>query len=244
LLTPLKLATKLLPEMSRKLIVALDFTNEAEARKLIEQIDPKLCALKVGSEMFTLFGTGFVKNLVAKGYAVFLDLKFHDIPNTVAQACRAAAELGVWMINVHASGGRKMMTAARQALDVYGLDRPLLIGVTVLTSMSEGELTESGIDDSLAHQVTRLTTLAQESGLDGVVCSAHEVPAIKTACGTSFITVTPGIRLAGDALNDQSRVVTPEQAIQLGSDYLVVGRPITRSEQPEAVIRRILQSIQ
>lgn len=226
--------------MRSKLIVALDFAQESDALELIEKLDPALCALKVGSEMFTLFGRSFVRNLVKQGYRVFLDLKFHDIPNTVAQACRAAAELGVWMVNVHASGGYNMMKVARQALDAYGTNRPLLIGVTVLTSMSADELPLLGVSRTLDQQVESLAKLAFEAGLDGVVCSANEVSAIKAACSTSFLTVTPGIRLSGDEWNDQSRVVTPEQALKLGSDFLVVGRSITRATNPQAIINTLL----
>jgi orotidine-5'-phosphate decarboxylase len=226
--------------MTSQLIVALDYSVESEALDLIQQIDPTLCALKVGSEMFTLFGTEFIRNLVKQGYKVFLDLKFHDIPNTVAQACRAAADLGVWMINVHASGGFKMLEAANHALMDYGVQRPLLIAVTVLTSMSAEELPAIGILSNLEEQVIRLAKLAQETGLDGVVSSAHEVPRIKSNCGTSFLTVTPGIRLDNNNRDDQSRVVTPEQASVLGSDFLVVGRPITRSSSPATVINSIL----
>lgn len=229
--------------MTTKLIVALDFSNQEQALALIEQIDPASCALKVGSEMFTLFGTDFVHALVKRGYKLFLDLKFHDIPNTVALACRSAAELGVWMINVHASGGLNMMKAARAALEPYGEKRPLLIAVTVLTSMDASELPQIGVDASLEKQVSRLAHLSQQAGLDGIVCSAHEVPFIKSQLGTEFLTVTPGIRLSGDNADDQSRIMTPQEAAKLGSDYLVVGRPITRSQEPAAVINTILQSI-
>ncbi|MGQ3891389.1 orotidine-5'-phosphate decarboxylase [Legionella sp. CNM-4043-24] len=229
--------------MTSRLIIALDFNHETDALRLVEQLDPRRCALKIGSEMFTLFGRDFVRKLVGQGFSVFLDLKFHDIPNTVAQSCIAAADLGVWMMNVHASGGANMMSAARKALDSFGNERPLLIAVTVLTSMSAAELPQLGVNGSLEHQVERLTRLAHESGLDGVVCSAHEVPAVKALCGSSFLTVTPGIRLPGDRLDDQSRVVTPEQAVRLGSDCLVVGRPITRAAQARPVVEVILQSM-
>lgn len=229
--------------MSEKLIVALDFNKDSDALALVEQLNPGLCALKVGSEMFTLYGTDFVHTLVKQGYKVFLDLKFHDIPNTVAEACRAAAGLGVWMVNVHSSGGARMMQAAKSALESFGPGRPLLIAVTILTSTSANELPEIGIEATLDSQVARLASLAHVSGLDGVVCSAHEVPAIKARCGASFLTVTPGIRLAGDDNNDQSRVVTPEQAIALGSDYLVMGRSITRSAHPKALVNRIINSL-
>lgn len=230
--------------MTPKLIVALDFDNEHAALSLIEKLDPKSCALKVGSELFTLFGTDFVKQLVKRQFKVFLDLKFHDIPNTVANACKAGAELGVWMMNVHASGGVSMMQAARRAVDAYGANRPLLIAVTVLTSFNQTELTSIGINTPIMEHVKKLAILTKESGLDGVVSSAQEVNLIKRACGDQFITVTPGIRLTDDANDDQSRVMTPEQAINEGSDYLVVGRPITQSLNPELVVAEILKSIQ
>lgn len=230
--------------MSSTLIVALDFNTQEQALALVEQLDPTWCALKIGSEMFTHFGSDFVRDLVRRGYRIFLDLKFHDIPNTVARACRAAADCGVWMVNVHASGGSKMMQAASNAVREYGNKRPLLIAVTVLTSMSAGELPEIGLAGTLDEQVERLAKLARDSGLDGVVCSAHEVPAIKALCGDAFLTVTPGIRLKGDALDDQSRVVTPEEAVALGSDYLVVGRSITRSPQARDVAYGLYTSIQ
>lgn len=210
---------------------------------LVDQLDPALCALKVGSEMFTLFGADFVQTLVNKQFKVFLDLKFHDIPNTVARACKASADLGVWMINVHASGGLAMMQAASEALISYGSSRPLLIAVTVLTSMSAADLLATGIEESLENRVCNLAHLAQSAALDGVVCSALEVPAIKAICGPQFLTITPGIRLANDSKDDQSRVITPESAIKAGSDYLVVGRPITRASHPTHVIRELLNSI-
>ncbi|MFT4058249.1 MAG: orotidine-5'-phosphate decarboxylase [Legionella sp.] len=229
--------------MVSKLIVALDFNREQDALCLVDKLDPKLCALKVGSELFTLFGTQFVKQLIARQFKVFLDLKFHDIPNTVAQACKASAELGVWMLNVHASGGMNMMHSAREAIDSYGADRPILIAVTVLTSFSQIDLASTGVTIPVIEQVKRLAILAKESGLDGVVCSAHEIHAIKQQCGSKFIAVTPGIRLSNDAKNDQQRIMTPKEAITLGSDYLVVGRPITQAAHPERVVAQILKSI-
>lgn len=229
--------------MSAKLIVALDFDNQSSAMALVDQLDPMLCALKVGSEMFTLFGTDLVRALVAKQFKIFLDLKFHDIPNTVAHACKAGAELGVWMLNVHASGGLAMMKAAQQALIPYGSTRPLLIAVTVLTSMSETDLQALGIHMPLEKRVCELAQLTHEAGLDGVVSSALEVAAIKAACGPNFLTVTPGIRLQSDAMDDQVRVTTPELALRAGSDYLVVGRPITKASNPAQVVREILMSV-
>jgi orotidine-5'-phosphate decarboxylase len=229
--------------MSSQLIVALDFNREQDALTLVDKLDPQICALKVGSELFTLFGTQFVKQLIARQFKIFLDLKFHDIPNTVAHACKAGADLGVWMLNVHASGGMNMMRAAREAIDSYGANRPILIAVTVLTSFSQIDLASIGITIPVTEQVKRLALLAKESGLDGVVSSAHEVSTIKHECGRQFITVTPGIRLNSDAKDDQNRVMTPKEAIAIGSDYLVVGRPITQSDNPEAVVAQILKSI-
>ncbi|WMS87263.1 orotidine-5'-phosphate decarboxylase [Pleionea litopenaei] len=225
------------------IVVALDFDNEREALALIDQLDPKMCRLKIGKEMFTHFGPNFVKALVERQYDVFLDLKFHDIPNTVAKACRAAADLGVWMVNVHASGGEKMMSKAKESLQSFGDDAPLLIAVTVLTSMSEPELHQVGVSGNLDEQVLRLATLTRDCGLDGVVCSAQEAQTLKSALGQAFKLVTPGIRLATSAKDDQTRVMTPDQAIINGSDYLVIGRPITQSSQPLQTLCEITESI-
>lgn len=229
--------------MSSQLIVALDFNKEQEALNLVEKLNPQNCALKVGSELFTLFGTHFVKQLIDRQFKVFLDLKFHDIPNTVANACKAGAELGVWMMNVHAAGGMKMMSTAREAIESYGATRPILIAVTVLTSFNQHELDAIGITLPIHEQVKKLALLAKDSGLDGVVSSAQEVKEIKNKCGQSFITVTPGIRLPHDAKNDQTRIMTPRDAILEGSDYLVVGRPITQAVNPAQVVTEILTSI-
>lgn len=229
--------------MSMKLIVALDFNHQQQALSLVDRFDPQKVALKVGSEMFTLFGADFVKLLVARQFKVFLDLKFHDIPNTVAQSCKAAADLGVWMMNLHASGGQEMMQAARKALEPYGSQKPLLIAVTVLTSMTQAQLPSIGIKADVMEQVTRLARLAHDAELDGVVCSAHEAAAIKAKTQPSWITVTPGIRLADDSRDDQSRIMTPAQAIEAGSDFLVIGRPITKAQNPDEVIDRILKQI-
>lgn len=229
--------------MAPQLIVALDFDNELHALRLIEKLDPKDCALKVGSEMFTLFGTQFVKKVIRQEFKVFLDLKFHDIPNTVAKACKAGADLGVWMMNVHASGGLSMMQAAKTAMEAYGADRPILIAVTVLTSFDQNELTHIGIKTPIPEHVRKLAELTKESGLDGVVCSAQEVKAMKQTCGPQFITVTPAIRLISDSRNDQARVMTPKKAIEEGSDHLVIGRPITQSLNPERVVADILKNI-
>lgn len=214
-----------------KILVALDFDDKSKALNLVEQLNPSMCGVKVGKEMFTLFGPEFVKDLVKRDFNVFLDLKFHDIPNTVAKACRAAAELGVWMINVHASGGRVMMEKARQALDSYN-DRPLLIAVTMLTSMNQEVYSELGYQRDLAGQVTHLAEMSRQAGLDGVVCSSWEAELLKQQCGQDFKLITPGIRPEGSDKGDQSRVMTPAEAIKAGSDYLVIGRPITQASDP------------
>lgn len=225
-----------------KIIVALDYNNAEAVYQLVDRLDPSLCRLKVGKELFTVAGPDVVRQLVARGFDVFLDLKFHDIPNTTANACAAAADLGVWMVNVHASGGRKMMEAAKAKLDGQGSDT-LLIGVTILTSMSAEDVAEIGIQCSPADQVLHLANLAKQSGLDGVVCSAQEASSLKAACGQDFKLVTPGIRPAGSDAGDQHRIVTPEQAIANGSDYLVIGRPITQAEDPIAVLKAINNSL-
>ena len=223
-----------------KVIVALDYNQESDALKFVDSVDPSLCRLKVGKEMFTYFGPAFVKKLIERRFEVFLDLKFHDIPNTVASAVRAAAELGVWMVNVHASGGAKMMTAAREILEPYGSDAPLLTAVTVLTSMDQEQLAAVGIERQVRDQVCLLAQLAGKCGLDGVVCSAKEAPMLRQIMGKDFLLVTPGIRPLNAAVGDQSRVVTPKQAVLNGSSYLVIGRPITRAEDPNEVLRQIL----
>ena len=229
--------------MPSKLIVALDFDDQTKAMALVNQLDPRVCALKVGSEMFTLFGTDFVRTLIDQHFRIFLDLKFLDIPTTVARACAAAAELGVWMVNVHATGGKAMMHAAREALKPYSDARPLLIAVTVLTSMSEDDLHDLGVHQSLEQRVCELALLAQGVGLDGVVCSAMDVHAIKKACGDEFLCVTPGIRFSSNIMDDQVRVCTPEQALKAGSDYLVVGRSITGAKSPVQVVQDLLQTM-
>ena len=222
-------------------IVALDFHDERSVLEFISRLEPGSCRLKVGKELFTSAGPQLVEKLVSAGFDVFLDLKFHDIPNTVAQACKAAAQLGVWMINVHTLGGRRMMETTREALESLPR-RPLLIGVTVLTSMNELDLAEIGLP-APAVQVERLARLAKASGLDGVVCSAQESAMLKAACGKDFKLVTPGIRPASASLDDQNRVMTPEAAMAAGSDYLVIGRPITQSADPVATLRAINASI-
>jgi len=227
-----------------KVIVALDFDNEAAANELIAKLDPKACRLKIGKEMFTYFGPQWVKKVVALGFDVFLDLKFHDIPNTVAKAVKAAASLGVWMVNVHASGGPEMMKAAIEALKESGGKRPLLTAVTVLTSMDQSQLDSVIGDRKINEQVERLALLTQECGLDGVVCSAQEAIALRILVNDTFLLVTPGIRPAGASKGDQVRVATPESAIQSGVDYLVIGRPITQAVDPLSSLKQINASIE
>ena len=220
-----------------RVIVALDFSSAAAALAFADRVNPSLCRLKVGKELFTASGPALVEQLVARGFDVFLDLKFHDIPHTVAQACKVAASLGVWMVNVHASGGRKMLETTRDALEALP-QRPLLIAVTVLTSMGAEELAEMGLP-APATQVERLAKLAQSCGLDGVVCSAQEARQLKQICGTDFKLVTPGIRPVGSDSHDQTRIMTPKSAMQAGSDYLVIGRPITQSMDPILTLQQI-----
>ena len=221
-----------------RVIVALDFADAKSALGLAERLDPATCRLKVGSELYTAAGPEFVKQLVARKFPVFLDLKFHDIPNTVAAACRAAAALGVWMMNVHAAGGKAMMAAAREALPP-GTHTPLLIAVTVLTSLNELELREVGFVESAQEAALRLARLAQSCGLDGVVCSAQEAAILRRALGADFVLVTPGIRPGQTSHDDQQRVTTPRAAIQNGASYLVIGRPITRAPDPLAALSEI-----
>ncbi|MGD6738223.1 orotidine-5'-phosphate decarboxylase [Photobacterium leiognathi] len=226
-----------------KVIVALDYDNQNEALAFVDRIEPGSCRLKVGKEMFTYFGPDFVRQLHDRGHSVFLDLKFHDIPNTCSKAVKAAADLGVWMVNVHASGGERMMTASREILEPYGKDRPLLIGVTVLTSMEASDLAGIGIKQEPQQQVLNLASLAKNSGLDGVVCSAQEASILKGNLGQNFKLVTPGIRPVGSEAGDQRRVMTPVEAIAAGSDYLVIGRPITQAADPALVLAEINKSL-
>ncbi|QIP56393.1 MULTISPECIES: orotidine-5'-phosphate decarboxylase [Hafnia] len=225
------------------ILVALDYADKNAALAFVDNIDPRDCRLKVGKEMFTLFGPQFVRELQQRQFEIFLDLKFHDIPNTAAHAVAAAAELGVWMVNVHASGGARMMTAAREALLPFGKDAPLLIAVTVLTSMEAEDLRGIGIELSPADYAERLALLTKECGLDGVVCSAHEATRLKASCGQAFKLVTPGIRPAGSSTGDQRRIMTPVEAAQAGVDYMVIGRPITQSPEPAETLREILKSL-
>ncbi len=224
------------------IIVALDAKSQYDALKIADQLDPSLCRVKVGKELFTHEGPSIVKTLQNKGFEVFLDLKFHDIPNTTAQAVCAAADLGVWMVNVHASGGRKMMETCVERLKA-GQYPTQLIAVTVLTSQTRDDLRDIGLDIEPFEQVKRLAKLTQESGLDGVVCSAQEAPLLRKELGQDFALVTPGIRPAGSSANDQKRIVTPKQAMLDGSTHLVIGRPITQSTDPAGTLKEILASL-
>lgn len=226
-----------------RIVVVLDYSNAKDALDLAARLNPAHCRVKVGKELFTAAGPAVVSALQQRGFQVFLDLKYHDIPNTVAGACRAAASLGVWMVNVHASGGRAMMAAAREAIDRANGKKPLLIGVTVLTSFDDAALHDIGVADGAAAQVMRLTGLAHECGLDGVVCSAEEAALVKESTHAGFLTVTPGIRLPGDAKGDQRRVVTPADAIRMGAEYLVIGRSITHAADPIATLKQIQEQI-
>lgn len=225
------------------IVVALDYENQADALNLVSQLDPSLCRLKVGKEMFTYFGPQFVTALQQRNFEVFLDLKFHDIPNTIAKAVQAAADLGVWMVNVHASGGSRMMVAAKEALVRFGAARPKLIAVTVLTSMEQADLAELGISLTPADQVMKLATLTSAAGLDGVVCSAQEAELLKQRFGPAFQLVTPGIRPANSAADDQRRVMTPQAAKLAGVDYMVIGRPITKAADPLAALQAIVTEL-
>ncbi len=225
-----------------KIIVALDYADAASALRLADQLDPSLCRVKVGKELFTASGPAIVEALHNKQFGVFLDLKFHDIPTTVAKACQAASNLGVWMLNVHASGGSAMMQAAREGVDKSG-QRPLLIAVTVLTSMDQLALHQTGVSEKLQDHVIHLAQLTRQSGLDGVVCSAMEAIELRDTLGEEFLLVTPGIRPAHSASNDQSRVITPALALSFGSNYLVIGRPITQAADPLAALKIIHEEI-
>ncbi len=228
---------------TKPILVALDYDNKNHALQLIDQLDPNMCRLKVGKEMFTLFGPQLVKDIHERGFDLFLDLKFHDIPNTVAKAVAAAAELGVWMTNVHASGGLAMMEAAKKALLPYGKEAPMLIAVTVLTSMSDEDLKLIGIDVPAFEHVQRLAKLTKQAELDGVVCSAQEASVLKSLLGQDFKLITPGIRPVGSDVGDQHRVMTPPEALAAGADYLVIGRPITKATDPLTALQAIHQSL-
>jgi orotidine-5'-phosphate decarboxylase len=227
---------------NKRIIVPLDTPRLADALALAARLDPKLCRVKIGKELFVAAGPEAVSRVHERGFEVFLDLKFHDIPHTVAGACRSAARLGVWMMNVHASGGEAMMRAAREAVDSVARP-PMLIAVTVLTSLTGPELEHVGLAGSVMENVERLARLARACGLDCVVCSAQEATQVRQATGADFTLVTPGIRLAADAPDDQARVVTPREAVRLGADYLVIGRPITGSSDPAATLQSIRDSL-
>ena len=230
------------PTADPRVVVALDFESLTPCERLLDQLDPSFCRVKIGKELFTANGPAAVNAAHTRGFDVFLDLKFHDIPVTVAKAVRAAADLGVWMVNVHASGGTRMLTSAAEAL-ANNASRPLLIGVTVLTSMSADELPQIGVAGTIDKQALRLAGLAKEAGLDGVVCSAQEAEIMKARFGSDFKLVTPGIRPDGSPADDQKRIVTPKEAVRFGSDYLVIGRPITKASDPASVCREIVMSL-
>ena len=212
------------------------------AREAVIPLQPELCRLKVGKELFTSAGPALIEMLIGRGFDIFLDLKFHDIPNTVARACAVAAKMGIWMVNIHASGGRNMLLAAREAVD-REQHQPLLIGVTVLTSLSSADLLEIGVSSTAEQQVLRLARLTRDAGLDGVVCSAREAARLKDELGADFVLVTPGIRPAGAGDDDQKRTMTPAQAIAAGSHYLVIGRPVTQAQDPLAVLTAVNEEI-
>jgi orotidine-5'-phosphate decarboxylase len=228
--------------VSSPVIVALDYPHPEPALALADRLDPSLCRLKVGKELFTREGPAVVRALQDRGFDVFLDLKFHDIPHTVASAVHAAADLGVWMVNVHAGGGRRMMTAAKERLQ-QGRYSTLLIAVTVLTSSGREDLAETGLDVEPLAQVLRLAALTADCGLDGVVCSAQEAPVLRARHDKPFALVTPGIRPAGVGSDDQKRIMTPPEAVAAGVDYLVIGRPITQAPDPVQALRDIVASL-
>jgi orotidine-5'-phosphate decarboxylase len=221
-----------------KIIIALDYSDEKSAIAMVKQLSPELCRIKIGKELFVSCGPQLVEKISKMGFEIFLDLKFHDIPNTVAGACNAAANLGVWMVNVHASGGLKMMQAAREAIE-NNSHKPLLIAVTILTSLDNQALSEIGYKNNTQQQVLQLAKLTQHAGLDGIVCSPLEAHQIKSETNKDFILVTPGVRPKGSDVNDQSRIMTPKQALEAGSNYLVIGRPITASENPLKALEEI-----
>ena len=220
-------------------IVALDFANEKDTLGFVRNLDPSLCQIKIGKELFTATGRSLAESLIHQGFKLFLDLKYHDIPHTVAQACKVAADMGVWMVDMHASGGRRMMEAAAEAV-VNHRQRPLLIGVTILTSMEQADLNELGLTAPIADWASRWAALAQQSGLDGVVCSPHEAATLRRQRGSEFVLVTPGIRSnPGGNQDDQRRIMTPAEALAAGSTYLVMGRPVTQAADPVAVLREV-----
>ncbi|QEY15069.1 orotidine-5'-phosphate decarboxylase [Cellvibrio sp. KY-GH-1] len=229
--------------MGPRIVVAMDFDNADQCLAMAKRLSPSDCRLKVGKELFTACGPKIVEQLMSLGFSVFLDLKFHDIPNTTSKAVKAAADLGVWMVNVHASGGERMLNAARNALEQSGKYKPLLIAVTVLTSMEAVDLQGVGIDRTPEEQVMRLARLTHNCGLDGIVCSAQEAQMMRNQFGRDFCLVTPGIRLESSPADDQRRTLTPAAAIAAGSSYLVIGRPITQSPDPILTCKTIIQSL-
>lgn len=239
----IQLASSRIQVAAPRIVVAMDFDNANACVAMAKRLSPKDCRLKVGKELFTACGPMIVEQLMSLGFDVFLDLKFHDIPNTTAKAVKAAADLGVWMVNVHASGGERMMIAAREVLEQRSGKRPLLIAVTVLTSMEQSDLLGVGIQCSPEEQVIKLAGLTQRCGLDGIVCSAQEAPIMRTHFGNEFCLVTPGIRLASSPADDQRRTLTPAAAIDAGSSYLVIGRPITQAPDPIATCQAIIQTL-
>jgi len=234
-----------MPESDSKVIVALDYASAEQARQFVDNVTPDLCKLKIGKELFTAAGPDLVREFAGEGFEIFLDLKFHDIPNTVNKAVTAACELGIWMLNVHALGGKAMMSAAKEAVLSYPADkRPLLIAVSILTSTSQQGLEELGIHKSVEQTVLDLSAMALESGLDGMVCSAREVELIRQHFGQQPLLVTPGIRPAGAKTDDQHRVMTPQLAMQVGASYLVIGRPVTQSAHPVETLKQINESLE
>ena len=237
-MNPLIIDTQNMTSHLSPVIVALDFADEKQTLQFVRQLSPELCQIKIGKELFTATGRHLVEQLVNQGFKVFLDLKYHDIPNTVASACKIAAQMGVWMVDMHASGGQRMMEAAAEAVSQFQ-QRPYLIGVTVLTSMTQTDLAQTGVDRSIDEQVMHLAKLSQQSGLDGVVCSAQEAVILRDQFGKEFLLVTPGIRLNSKSEDDQRRIMTPKEALAAGSSYLVMGRPITQSADPVLLLQQI-----
>ena len=237
-MNPLIIDTQNMTSHLSPVIVALDFADEKQTLQFVRRLSPELCQIKIGKELFTATGRHLVEQLVNQGFKVFLDLKYHDIPNTVASACKIAAQMGIWMVDMHAGGGQRMMEAAAEAVSQFQ-QRPYLIGVTVLTSMTQTDLAQTGVDRSIDEQVMHLAKLSQQSGLDGVVCSAQEAVILRDQIGKEFLLVTPGIRLNSKSEDDQRRIMTPKEALAAGSSYLVMGRPITRSAAPVLLLQQI-----
>lgn len=237
-MNPLIIDTQNMTSHLSPVIVALDFADEKQTLQFVRQLSPELCQIKIGKELFTATGRHLVEQLVNQGFKVFLDLKYHDIPNTVASACKIAAQMGIWMVDMHAGGGQRMMEAAAEAVSQFQ-QRPYLIGVTVLTSMTQTDLAQTGVDRSIDEQVMHLAKLSQQSGLDGVVCSAQEAVILRDQFGKEFLLVTPGIRLNSKSEDDQRRIMTPKEALAAGSSYLVMGRPITQSADPVLLLQQI-----